>query len=107
VHDPHVPSPTASFEQAVDSADAVVVAADHSEFRDPRTLAAISALAADGCLVVDPWNCWGSGQVFAYTAELAPVEDPRSGAGQEVPPPSPDGRTDSRGRSQSNTSRLS
>jgi UDP-N-acetyl-D-mannosaminuronic acid dehydrogenase len=107
VHDPHVPTPTASFEQAVDGADAVVVAADHSEFRDPRTLAAISALAADGCLVVDPWNCWGSGQVFAYTAELTPVGVPTSEAGQEVPPPSPDGQTDTRGRSQSNTSRLS
>ena len=47
------------------------MAADHSEFRDPRTLAAIAALAADGCLVVDPWNCWGAGQVFAY--RRAPV----------------------------------
>jgi UDP-N-acetyl-D-mannosaminuronic acid dehydrogenase len=71
VHDPHVPTPTASFEQAIEGADAVVVAADHSEFRDPRTLAAIAALAADGCLVVDPWNCWGAGQVFAYASELA------------------------------------
>jgi UDP-N-acetyl-D-mannosaminuronic acid dehydrogenase len=107
VHDPHVPTPTASFEQAVEGADAVVVAADHSEFRDPRTLAAISALAADGCLVVDPWNCWGSGQVFAYTAELATVGASTSGAGQEVPPPSPDGRTNPRGRSpQNNTPGL-
>jgi UDP-N-acetyl-D-mannosaminuronic acid dehydrogenase len=71
VHDPHVPTPTASFEQAIDGADAVVVAADHAEFRDPRTLAAIAALASDSCLVVDPWNCWGAGQVFAYATELA------------------------------------
>jgi len=71
VHDPHVPTPTASFEQAIEAADAVVVAADHAEFRDPRTLAAIAALASDGCLVADPWNCWGSGQVFAYASELA------------------------------------
>jgi hypothetical protein len=21
--------------------------------------------------VVDPWNCWGAGQVFAYASELA------------------------------------
>jgi UDP-N-acetyl-D-mannosaminuronic acid dehydrogenase len=70
VHDPHVPTPTASFEQAIDAADAVVVAADHAEFRDPRTLAAIAARAGD-CLVVDPWNCWGAGQVFAYASELA------------------------------------
>jgi UDP-N-acetyl-D-mannosaminuronic acid dehydrogenase len=73
VHDPHVPTPTVPFEQAIGGADAVVVAADHAEFRDPRTLAAIAALAGDGCLVVDPWNCWGSGQVFAYAAELAPA----------------------------------
>src|SRR5271155_1657040 len=107
VHDPRVPTPTASFEQAVDGADAAVVAGDHSEFRDPRTLTAIAALAADGCLVVDPWNCWGSGQVFAYTAELAPVGVSRSGAGQEVPPPSPDERTSPRGRSpQNNTPAL-
>ena len=71
VHDPHVPTPTASLEQALDGADAVVVAADHSEFRDPRTLAAIAERAGGDCLVVDPWNCWGAGQVFAYASELA------------------------------------
>ena len=70
VHDPHVPTPTASLEQAIDGADTVVVAADHAEFRDPRTLAAIVEHAGD-CLVVDPWNCWGAGQVFAYASELA------------------------------------
>jgi UDP-N-acetyl-D-mannosaminuronic acid dehydrogenase len=71
MHDPHVPTPTPSFSQAIDGADAVVVAADHSEFRDPKTLAAIIAQAGGGCLVVDPWNCWGAGQVFAYASELA------------------------------------
>ena len=71
VHDPHVPTPTASFEQAIDRADVVVVAADHAEFRDPRTLAAIAARASGDCLVVDPWNCWGASQVFAYASELA------------------------------------
>ena len=71
VHDPHVPTPTASLEQALDGADAVVVAADHSEFRDPRTLAAIAERAGGDCLVVDPWNCWGAGQVFAYASELS------------------------------------
>jgi UDP-N-acetyl-D-mannosaminuronic acid dehydrogenase len=73
IHDPHVSTPTAPLEQVLQDAQAVVVAANHSEFRAPATLAAISALASDGCLVVDPWNCWGSGQVFAYTAELEPV----------------------------------
>jgi UDP-N-acetyl-D-mannosaminuronic acid dehydrogenase len=52
------------------------VAANHSDFRQPRTLAAIAALAAGDCLVVDPWNCWGAGQVFAYAAELAALGAP-------------------------------
>ncbi len=70
-HDPHVATPTASFEQALEGADVVVVATDHPEFRDPRALAAIARLAKADCLVVDPWNCWGAGQVFAYASELA------------------------------------
>jgi len=49
----------------------VIVATNHSDFRDPGTLAAIAERAADDCLVVDPWNCWGGAQVFAYAAELA------------------------------------
>jgi UDP-N-acetyl-D-mannosaminuronic acid dehydrogenase len=73
IHDPHVTTPTAPLEQVLQDAGAVVIAANHSEFREPATLDAISRLASDGCLVVDPWNCWGSGQVFAYTAELARV----------------------------------
>src|ERR687890_2475589 len=32
VHDPHLPSPTASFEEAVTEADVVVVATNHGEF---------------------------------------------------------------------------
>jgi UDP-N-acetyl-D-mannosaminuronic acid dehydrogenase len=71
IHDPHVPTPTAPLEQVLRDADAVVVAANHSEFRDPAALAAIAALATERCLVVDPWNCWGAGQVFAYVSELA------------------------------------
>ncbi len=70
-HDPHVSTPTVSFEEAVGGADVVVVAANHSEFRDPRTLGAISQNASGDCLVVDPWNCWGAGQVFAYAGELS------------------------------------
>ena len=72
-HDPHVATPTAPLEEVLAGADAVVVAANHSEFRGPRTLAAIATLAAEECLVVDPWNCWGAGQVFAYSAELAAI----------------------------------
>jgi UDP-N-acetyl-D-mannosaminuronic acid dehydrogenase len=95
VHDPVVATPTAPLEEVLAGADAVVVAANHSEFREPRTLAAIAALAAEECLVVDPWNCWGAGQVFAYSAELAPT----GAAGQDVPPPHASDPADSRGRS--------
>ncbi len=71
VHDPHVATPTASLEDALDGAEVVVVAANHSEFCEPRTLAAIAERAQADCLVVDPWNCWGAAQVFAYSSELA------------------------------------
>ncbi|HEV3033636.1 MAG TPA: nucleotide sugar dehydrogenase [Solirubrobacteraceae bacterium] len=70
VHDPHVATPTAPLEEALDGAEMVVVAANHAEFRDARTLATIAERAAGDCLVVDPWNCWGAAQVFAYASEL-------------------------------------
>ncbi len=75
-HDPHVATPTASFEEAVQDAEVVFVAANHHEFRDPAALATITARAAEDCLVVDPWNCWGAGQVFAYASELATLGAP-------------------------------
>jgi UDP-N-acetyl-D-mannosaminuronic acid dehydrogenase len=71
VHDPHVATPTASLQEALDGAELVIVAANHSEFRDPGTLAAIAERAAPDCLLVDPWNCWGAAQVFGYASELA------------------------------------
>jgi UDP-N-acetyl-D-mannosaminuronic acid dehydrogenase len=70
VHDPHVPTPTVSLEEAIDDAEAVVMATNHSEFRDTGTLAAIGERTSGDCLVVDPWNCWGAAQVFAYSSEL-------------------------------------
>ena len=66
VHDPHVATPTAGLTEAVSDADVVFVAANHSEFREQATLAQIPA----GSLVVDPWDCWGGAQVFAYASEL-------------------------------------
>lgn len=81
VHDPHVASPTQPLEEALRDADVVIVAANHSDFSTPATAQAIAALAADGALVVDPWNCLGSGQVFAFADELAPLsgtESPQS-----------------------------
>ncbi|HEV3046926.1 MAG TPA: nucleotide sugar dehydrogenase [Solirubrobacteraceae bacterium] len=77
VHDPHVATPTASFEEAVGDAEAVFVATNHSEFREPGALALIAERAAGECLVVDPWNCWGAAQVFAYASELADLSPTR------------------------------
>jgi UDP-N-acetyl-D-mannosaminuronic acid dehydrogenase len=70
VHDPLVPTPTQSFEEAVADADVVVVATNHSEYSSPAALAAVLSLASDEAVVVDPWNAFGSAQVFAYAAEL-------------------------------------
>jgi UDP-N-acetyl-D-mannosaminuronic acid dehydrogenase len=69
-HDPHVATPTASLKEALTQADVVMVATNHPEFREQATLAEIAANAQAECLVVDPWNCWGLGQVFAYASEL-------------------------------------
>jgi UDP-N-acetyl-D-mannosaminuronic acid dehydrogenase len=74
VHDPQVATPTQSFEDAVRDADAVIVATNHSDFEG--RLREVRELATDGCLIVDPWNCFGSGQVFAYAAEVAALTAP-------------------------------
>src|SRR3954469_10314948 len=70
VHDPVVQTPTASLTDAVDGADVVVVATNHSAFTTPDALRAIADGAAADCLVVDPWNAFGAGQVFAHADEL-------------------------------------
>jgi UDP-N-acetyl-D-mannosaminuronic acid dehydrogenase len=71
VHDPIVATPTASFEDAVQGADVVIVATNHSEYSTPESLRAIAELAGPDCLIVDPWNALGTAQVFAYVAEVA------------------------------------
>jgi UDP-N-acetyl-D-mannosaminuronic acid dehydrogenase len=71
VHDPNVATPTQSLQDAVRDADAVVVATNHSAFYGPARLREIAELATEDCLVVDPWNSFGSAQVFAYAAEVA------------------------------------
>ncbi len=76
IHDPHVQTPTQSFEEAVTDADVVVVATNHAEFSKPEALRTISERASDDCLVVDPWNALGAAQVFAYTAEVAALTAP-------------------------------
>jgi UDP-N-acetyl-D-mannosaminuronic acid dehydrogenase len=70
-HDAHVSTPTVGLADALDGAHVVVVATNHSEFREPSTLEAIAERAERDCLVVDPWNCWGAAQVFAYSSEIA------------------------------------
>ncbi len=79
VHDPHVATPTAGLAEALEGAEVVIVAANHSEFRDPSALAAIVERGARDCLVVDPWDCWGAAQVFAYASELAALAPTRPG----------------------------
>jgi UDP-N-acetyl-D-mannosaminuronic acid dehydrogenase len=73
VHDPRVPTPTPPFEEAVQGADAIVVAANHDEFAGAGPLRVIAELAGEDTLVVDPWNCFGAAQVFAYVAELSSI----------------------------------
>jgi UDP-N-acetyl-D-mannosaminuronic acid dehydrogenase len=70
-HDPHVPTPTQSFEDAVLDADVVVVATNHSEFERPEFRRALLDSARRECLIVDPWNCFGAAQVFAFSSEVA------------------------------------
>jgi UDP-N-acetyl-D-mannosaminuronic acid dehydrogenase len=66
-HDPHVPSLSEPLATALDGANAVIVATNHTEFESlvphlPRK-----------ALLVDPWNVTGSAQVFAYVDELVPA----------------------------------
>jgi UDP-N-acetyl-D-mannosaminuronic acid dehydrogenase len=76
-HDPRVATPTAPFEQVVAGAEAVVVAANHDEFRGDGPLRLIGELARDDALIVDPWNCFGAAQVFAYVTELSAITNGR------------------------------
>jgi UDP-N-acetyl-D-mannosaminuronic acid dehydrogenase len=69
VCDPHAPTPTQPLSDTVRDADVVIVATNHSEFERPETFKQIHALASDDCLLVDPWNTLGTGQVFVYAAE--------------------------------------
>jgi UDP-N-acetyl-D-mannosaminuronic acid dehydrogenase len=69
VCDPHARTPTQSLPEAVSDADVVIIATNHSDFEGTEALQKIIALAAEDCLLVDPWNALGTTQVFAYTAE--------------------------------------
>jgi UDP-N-acetyl-D-mannosaminuronic acid dehydrogenase len=66
-HDPHVSAGSDPLEAALEGAEAVVVATNHSAFEDLLTR------LPDGVLLVDPWNATGSGRVFATVRERAAV----------------------------------
>ncbi len=75
VCDPHAATPTQPLADSVRDADVVIVATNHSDFERPETLEAIRALASTDCLLVDPWNSLGTGQLFVYAAETATLLD--------------------------------
>jgi UDP-N-acetyl-D-mannosaminuronic acid dehydrogenase len=75
VCDPNAPTPTQPLADAILDADVVIVATNHSEFERPEVLRRIRAQANEQCLLVDPWNCFGTAQVFLYTAESASLAD--------------------------------
>jgi UDP-N-acetyl-D-mannosaminuronic acid dehydrogenase len=70
VCDPHAASPTHGLPETVQSADAIIVTTNHSEFEDPSVLDEIIGRASEGCLLVDPWNVFGTGEVFAFARKL-------------------------------------
>jgi UDP-N-acetyl-D-mannosaminuronic acid dehydrogenase len=70
IHDPHVPTPTQTLQEAVLDADAVIVATNHPEFCSPGVLRLVVEGARRDALVVDPWNCWGAAQLFAHADEI-------------------------------------
>lgn len=78
IHDPHVPTPTQSFEEAVGDADAVVVATNHPEFATPQALRTLVERCKDDAVVVDPWNTWGAAQVFAHADEVLALATPQA-----------------------------
>lgn len=84
VSDPHAATPTQPVHEAVRDADVVIVATNHSAYETPETLREILALASDECLLVDPWNSLGTGQVFLYAAEASALLRP-AGSAQRTP----------------------
>jgi UDP-N-acetyl-D-mannosaminuronic acid dehydrogenase len=71
VCDPHAPTPTQPFGEAIKNADVVIVATNHSEFEGSNAVRQIVSEAAEDCLLVDPWNAFGTAQVFLYARETA------------------------------------
>jgi UDP-N-acetyl-D-mannosaminuronic acid dehydrogenase len=69
-HDPHVAAGSEPLDAALDGAEAVVIATNHSAFED------LLERLPDGVLLVDPWNATGSGRVFATVRKRAAVTAP-------------------------------
>jgi UDP-N-acetyl-D-mannosaminuronic acid dehydrogenase len=70
-HDPHSPSSSLTLAEAVADADAVVLATNHSAWKDPAVLRRIADLASDGAVRAHPWNSLGQDTVFGVAEELA------------------------------------
>jgi UDP-N-acetyl-D-mannosaminuronic acid dehydrogenase len=89
VCDPHAATPTQPLSEAVEGAEAVIVTTNHSEFERPEVVQEILRRASPGCLLVDPWNSFGTAQVFSYASEAAVMrsaETRLAGAAREDPP---------------------
>jgi UDP-N-acetyl-D-mannosaminuronic acid dehydrogenase len=67
-HDPNVASGSESIESALEGADAVVIATNHSAFEG------LAGRLPAGLLVVDPWNVSGTSEVFAHVRAPARVQ---------------------------------
>jgi len=63
-HDPHLPAESEPLDAALEGADAVVVATNHSQFEG------LARQLPPGAVLVDPWNVSGAGRVFATQHEL-------------------------------------
>jgi UDP-N-acetyl-D-mannosaminuronic acid dehydrogenase len=84
VCDPHARTPTSPLPDAVRDADVVIVATNHSEFEGPGTLRTILELAQPDCLLVDPWNSLGTGQVFLFASEASALHDGAAQASRDA-----------------------
>lgn len=71
VHDPLVSTPTAPLADALDRAEVVVMATNHSSLCTAETLGAIVQRTTPDCLLVDPWDCFGERAIFAEVRRLA------------------------------------
>jgi UDP-N-acetyl-D-mannosaminuronic acid dehydrogenase len=63
-HDRHLPDSSEPLETALEGADAVVIATNHSDYEG------LAQRLPPGAVLVDPWNVSGAGRVFATQDEL-------------------------------------